>query len=229
MLSKTLPAIRNNIIEYAKQYGRLPNDVTLLAVSKKQSVALIREAHTLGQQDFGENYLQEALDKQKTLKDLAIHWHFIGQIQSNKTRAVAENFNWVHSVDRLKVAQRLSSHREQTKQSNKPLYICLQLNIDNETSKAGFTLDNIAENAKTIAQLPNITLRGLMAIPKAQDSLEAQRRTFAAVKQCFEEINVQLDTPMDTLSMGMSNDIEAAIAEGSTIVRIGTALFGSRN
>ena len=155
-----------------------------------------------------------------------ITWHYIGQIQSNKTRPIAEHFNWVHSVDRIKIAQRLSSQRPQHLPA---LNICLQVNIDKESSKAGFTVDKILEAALEIAKLPHINLRGLMAIPANRESFTEQQEAFARVKHCFDQVNAQLEKQMDTLSMGMSNDLEAAIAEGSTMLRIGTAIFGARD
>ncbi|MFG1488153.1 YggS family pyridoxal phosphate-dependent enzyme, partial [Oceanospirillum sp. HFRX-1_2] len=173
----------------------------------------------------GENYLQESLDKQQELADLDIIWHFIGPIQSNKTRAIAENFQWVHSVDRLKVARRLS---EQRPAELPPLNICLQVNISAEASKSGITVDELPELAREVAALPNLTLRGLMAIPAPADTLDAQRKPLAALRQAMEAIKAE-HPQLDTLSMGMSGDLEAAIAEGSTMVRIGTAIFGARD
>jgi len=201
---------------------------SLLAVSKTRTAESIRTLHSSAIKNFGENYLQEALDKQQQLTDCDICWHFIGPIQSNKSRAVAEHFHWVHSVDRLKLAKRLSNQRPSTLPS---LQICLQINIDNETSKSGFTVDEALGTAVEISQLPNIRLRGLMCIPQKRDTFAEQRQPFAKVAALLATINQQLpnDTPkLDTLSMGMSDDIEAAIAEGTTIVRVGTALFGPR-
>ena len=200
----------------------------LLAVSKTRTAENIRTLYSSSIKDFGENYLQEALDKQQQLSDCDICWHFIGPIQSNKSRAVAEHFHWVHSVDRLKLAKRLSNQRPSTLPS---LQICLQINIDDETSKSGFTVDEALSAAIEISQLPNLRLRGLMCIPQKRETLTEQRQPFAKVATLLSTINQQLpkDTPtLDTLSMGMSDDIEAAIAEGATIVRIGTALFGPR-
>lgn len=200
----------------------------LLAVSKTRTAEDIRTLYSSSIKDFGENYLQEALDKQQQLSDCDISWHFIGPIQSNKSRAVAEHFHWVHSIDRLKLAKRLSNQRPSTLPS---LQICLQINIDDESSKSGFTVDEAASAAIEISQLPNLRLRGLMCIPQKRETLAEQRQPFAKVATLLSTINQQLpkDTPiLDTLSMGMSDDIEAAIAEGTTIVRIGTALFGPR-
>ncbi|MBV1921128.1 MAG: YggS family pyridoxal phosphate-dependent enzyme, partial [Pseudomonadales bacterium] len=201
---------------------------SLLAVSKTRTAESIRSLHSSTIKNFGENYLQEALDKQQQLTDCDIYWHFIGPIQSNKSRAVAEHFHWVHSVDRLKLAKRLSNQRPSTLPF---LQICLQINIDNETSKSGFTVDEAVSAAIEISQLPNLRLRGLMCIPQKRETLAEQRQPFAKVAALLSTINNQLpgDTPkLDTLSMGMSDDIEAAIAEGATIIRIGTALFGPR-
>ena len=197
----------------------------MLAVSKTKPAEDIRSAYNAGQRCFGENYLQEALQKILSLHDLAIEWHFIGAIQSNKTRELAENFAWVHSVDRLKIARRLSQQRPE---SMSPLNICLQVNISEETSKSGLLLPELGALVAEVVQLPNITLRGLMAIPEKADTLSAQRATFAKIQQAFNTLQ-KMHAELDTLSMGMSNDMEAAIAQGSTILRIGTAIFGARN
>jgi pyridoxal phosphate enzyme (YggS family) len=197
-------------------------DIGLLAVSKTKPAGAIREAHAAGLCDFGENYLQEALEKQAELSDLPLIWHFIGPIQSNKTRPIAEHFDWVHSVDRLKIAQRLSDQRPA---HLPPLNICLQVNVSAEDSKSGCSPDELLELAKAVAALPNLRLRGLMAIPEPTDDVTAQHAAFARVRQLRDELALNLDT----LSMGMSHDLEAAIAEGATWVRIGTALFGARD
>ncbi len=200
----------------------------LLAVSKTRTAENIRTLYSSAIKNFGENYLQEALDKQQQLSDCDICWHFIGPIQSNKSRAVAEHFHWVHSVDRLKLAKRLSNQRPSALPA---LQICLQINIDNETSKSGFTANETISAAVEISQLPNLTLRGLMCIPQKRDTVAEQRLPFEKVAALLSTINQQLPngTPkLDTLSMGMSDDIEAAIAEGATFVRVGTALFGPR-
>lgn len=201
---------------------------TLLAVSKTRSVAEVRALATQGVTQFGENYLQECLEKQQQLTDCDICWHFIGPIQSNKTRPIAEHFQWVHSVDRVKLATRLSHQRPS---EMPPLNICLQVNIDNESTKAGFSPDEVLDAAHTIMALPNLRVRGLMCIPEKRDTDAEQRQPFARLRQLMQRINHQLPanaTTLDTLSMGMSNDIEAAIAEGSTMIRVGTALFGPR-
>ena len=194
----------------------------LLAVSKTKPAAALREAHAAGLRDFGENYLQEALGKQLELADLPLIWHFIGPIQSNKTRAIAEHFAWVHSVDRLKIAQRLS---EQRPADLPPLNICIQVNVSGEASKSGCTPADLPALAKAISELPRLQLRGLMAIPEPTEDRAAQDAAFAAV----QSLQASLDLPLDTLSMGMSHDLESAIAQGATWVRIGTALFGARD
>ncbi|RON40209.1 YggS family pyridoxal phosphate enzyme [Pseudomonas frederiksbergensis] len=201
---------------------RAEQSVHLLAVSKTKPAEALREAHAAGLRDFGENYLQEALAKQLELADLPLIWHFIGPIQSNKTRAIAEHFAWVHSVDRLKIAQRLS---EQRPADLPPLNICIQVNVSGEDSKSGCTPADLPALAKAISELPRLTLRGLMAIPEPTDDRAAQDAAFAAV----QSLQASLDLPLDTLSMGMSHDLESAIAQGATWVRIGTALFGARD
>lgn len=224
-IAANLRQINTRIDELCHQYHRDPADISLLAVSKTKPAEDIRSAFNAGQHRFGENYLQEALQKIQALHDLPIEWHFIGAIQSNKTRELAENFAWVHSVDRLKIARRLS---EQRAESMPALNICLQVNISEEPSKAGLMLNELSGLVAEVAQLPNISLRGLMAIPAKADTLSAQRATFAKIQQALQTLQKTLPT-LDTLSMGMSNDMEAAIAEGSTILRIGTAIFGARN
>ncbi|WP_460133238.1 YggS family pyridoxal phosphate-dependent enzyme [Pseudomonas sp. S1_E04] len=198
------------------------NSIHLLAVSKTKPAQAVREAYAAGQCDFGENYLQEALGKQAQLTDLPLSWHFIGPIQSNKTRAIAENFAWVHSVDRLKIAQRLS---EQRPADLPPLNICIQVNVSGEASKSGCTPADLPALAKAISDLPRLSLRGLMAIPEPTQERAAQDAAFAAVR----DLQASLNLPLDTLSMGMSHDLESAIAQGATWVRIGTALFGARD
>lgn len=209
------------IREAAQAVERDPDEVRLLAVSKTQSADAIREANDAGQRDFGENYLQEALEKQGQLGDRSLVWHFIGPIQSNKTKPIAEHFDWVHSVDRLKIAQRLSDQRPE---HLAPLNICLQVNVSGEASKSGCEPQDVRELAHAIAALPRLRLRGLMAIPEPTDDPAEQRAAFARLRQLKSE----LDLSLDTLSMGMSQDLEAAITEGATWVRIGTALFGAR-
>ncbi|KAE9640532.1 YggS family pyridoxal phosphate-dependent enzyme [Pseudomonas sp. PB103] len=210
-------------IQTATQAAHRPeNSVQLLAVSKTKPAEALREAYAAGLRDFGENYLQEALSKQLELADLPLIWHFIGPIQSNKTRAIAEHFDWVHSVDRLKIAQRLS---EQRPAELPPLNICIQVNVSGEVSKSGCTPDDLPALAAAISTLPRLKLRGLMAIPEPTDDRAEQDAAFAAV----QKLQASLDLPLDTLSMGMSHDLESAIAQGATWVRIGTALFGARD
>ncbi|HJE28844.1 YggS family pyridoxal phosphate-dependent enzyme [Stutzerimonas nitrititolerans] len=220
-IANNIAKVAARIREAAQAAGRDPDTVGLLAVSKTQPAEAIREANGAGLSDFGENYLQEALEKQADLADLALTWHFIGPIQSNKTRAIAEHFDWVHSVDRLKIAQRLS---EQRPTELPPLNVCLQVNVSGEASKSGCAPQDVAELARTIATLPNLRLRGLMAIPEPTDDRAEQHAAFARLRQLQQALALELDT----LSMGMSQDLEAAIAEGATWVRIGTALFGAR-
>ncbi|SFX41979.1 MULTISPECIES: YggS family pyridoxal phosphate-dependent enzyme [unclassified Pseudomonas] len=210
-------------IRAAEQAARRPeHSVQLLAVSKTKPAQALREAYAAGLRDFGENYLQEALGKQAELTDLSLIWHFIGPIQSNKTRAIAEHFAWVHSVDRLKIAQRLS---EQRPSGLPPLNICIQVNVSGEASKSGCTPADLPALAHAIDALPRLKLRGLMAIPEPTEDRAAQDAAFAAVQR----LQASLDLPLDTLSMGMSHDLESAIAQGATWVRIGTALFGARD
>jgi PLP dependent protein len=199
--------------------------VCLLAVSKTKPASLVRAAAAAGLRAFGENYLQEGVDKISALADLDLVWHFIGPIQSNKTRPIAEHFDWVHSVDREKIARRLS---EQRPLDRPPLNICLQVNISQEATKAGLHPDEVGAVAETIAGLPNLVLRGLMAIPAPAATLAAQRQPLAALHELQRKLALKHPT-MDTLSMGMSGDLEAAIAEGSTIVRVGTDIFGARS
>ncbi|AYN18433.1 YggS family pyridoxal phosphate enzyme [Pseudomonas monteilii] len=221
-LADNLSAISARIASAAQAAGRDPASVQLLAVSKTKPASAIREVHAAGVRDFGENYLQEALTKQQALSDLPLIWHFIGPIQSNKTKAIAEHFDWVHSVDRLKIAQRLS---EQRPAGLAPLNICLQVNVSGEDSKSGCAPADLPALAKAVAALPNLRLRGLMAIPEPTDDRAAQEAAFASLRALQEG----LDLGLDTLSMGMSHDLEAAIAQGATWVRIGTALFGARD
>lgn len=207
-----------------QRHHRPSGSVQLLAVSKTQPVAAIAALGAAGQSAFGENYAQEALDKIATLATLGLEWHFIGPLQANKTRVVAERFAWVHSVDRLKIAERLSVQRPI---ELPPLNICLQVNIDREPAKHGLDPSEVAAVARAVAALPNLRLRGLMAIPAPVADFAAQRRPLARLRELQESLN-SAGLALDTLSMGMSDDLEAAIAEGATWVRIGTALFGPR-
>lgn len=208
-------------------HNREPGSVTLLAVSKTRPVDVIRAAAAAGQRRFGESYLREALEKIGALADLDLEWHFIGPIQSNKTRGIAEHFHWVHSVDRLKVARRLSEQRPETLP---PLNVCLQVNISGEASKSGVEPEALPDLARAVAALPRLRLRGLMAIPApARDAgEEAVRAPFRRLREALEALNRD-GLALDTLSMGMSDDFEDAIAEGATLVRIGTELFGARD
>ena len=221
-IANNIAKVAARIREAAQAAARNPDQVHLLAVSKTQPAAAIRQACQAGLHDFGENYLQEALEKQADLADLPLTWHFIGPIQSNKTKAIAEHFDWVHSVDRLKIAQRLSDQRPE---SLPPLNICLQVNVSGEASKSGCEPQDVPQLAHAIAALPRLRLRGLMAIPEPTDDPTEQRAAFARLRHLQAELQMDLDT----LSMGMSQDLEAAIAEGATWVRIGTALFGARD
>jgi len=221
-IAENIAKVGVRIREAAQASQRDCGSIGLLAVSKTKPAAAVREAFAAGAQDFGENYLQEALEKQSELSDLPLIWHFIGPIQSNKTKAIAEHFAWVHSVDRLKIAQRLSEQRP----AHLPaLNICLQVNVSGEASKSGCAPDELAALAHAVTQLPNLRLRGLMTIPEPTDDPAEQRNAFARLKALQQDLNLGLDT----LSMGMSHDLEAAIAEGATWVRIGTALFGARD
>jgi pyridoxal phosphate enzyme (YggS family) len=221
-IAENISTLAERIDNAAQAVQRDPASVGLLAVSKTKPAGDLREAYAAGLRDFGENYLQEALGKQSELSDLPLIWHFIGPIQSNKTRAIAENFAWVHSVDRLKIAQRLS---EQRPADLPPLNICIQVNVSGEASKSGCTPQDLPALAQAIRALPNLRLRGLMAIPEPTEDSDEQNAAFAAVRTLQDQLNL----PLDTLSMGMSHDLEAAIAQGATWVRIGTALFGARD
>lgn len=221
-IAENIAKVGERIRAAAQASGRDLDHIGLLAVSKTKPAAAVREAYAAGIRDFGENYLQEALEKQAELSELPLIWHFIGPIQSNKTKPIAEHFAWVHSVDRLKIAQRLS---EQRPTDLPPLNICLQVNVSAEDSKSGCAPAELAALALAVSQLPNLRLRGLMAIPEPTDDVAAQRAAFARLR----ELRDGLPQPLDTLSMGMSHDLDAAIAEGATWVRIGTALFGARD
>lgn len=225
-ISDNLQAIRHRIADAARACGRDPADILLLAVSKTKPDADIIAAHAAGQTAFGENYVQEGCDKAQRLEEagLALDWHFIGPLQSNKTRQVATWFDWVHSVDREKIAARLSEQRDPHRP---PLNLCIQVNVSGEASKSGVAPDEVVALADAIAALPRLALRGLMAIPEPTDDVALQRRRFAHLRQLKDDLNAR-GHRLDTLSMGMSQDLEAAIAEGATIVRIGTALFGAR-
>ncbi|MCK7599106.1 YggS family pyridoxal phosphate-dependent enzyme [Microbulbifer sp. CAU 1566] len=225
-IPENLNSVAERIVTACRSCDRQADSVTLLAVSKTRPAADLRAAYAAGQRHFGENYLQEALDKQAELTDCDITWHFIGPLQSNKTRDVAAHFHWMHTVERLKIARRLS---EQRPADMPPLNVCLQVNIDGEDSKSGVTPEKLPELAAAVAALPNLQLRGLMAIPAPRGAADDQRTPFIQLAGLLEDLKVQLpDQPLDTLSMGMSGDMEAAIFSGATIVRIGTDIFGRR-
>jgi len=224
-LSHNIDKLLERVRLSAEKSQREPGSVRVLAVSKTRPAEDVRRAAVLGLREFGENYQQEAVDKIELLADLGLCWHFIGPIQSNKTRPIASHFHWVHSVDRLKIAKRLSEQRPE----NLPdLQICLQVNTSGEDSKSGVSLADLPALAREVAQLPRLRLRGLMTIPAAAADPVQQRRPFAALRQALAELQ-QWDPTLDTLSMGMSGDLEAAIAEGATIIRVGTDIFGPRS
>lgn len=224
-ISQQLQQVLQRIAQACQQVTRKTDEVQLLAVSKKHDVQAIRAAYVAGQRHFGENYVQEALEKMAQLKDLDISWHLIGALQSNKTAEVAENFAWVHSVDRLKIAQRLSKQRPAYLA---PLNICLQVNIDNQQTKSGCCVDEVESLVKEILLLPSVCLRGLMIIPQAGNS-----QAFVQLANLHQQLLATIPNlspqVFDTLSMGMSEDLEVAISAGSTMVRVGTAIFGQRS
>jgi len=223
-ISKALQAVQTRILRAATQCGRAPDSIHLIAVSKKVQAETLRSAFEAGQRTFGESYVQEALPKIAALEDLAITWHFIGPLQSNKTKLVAENFAWVHSVERIKVAQRLSEQRPAHLPS---LNLCLQVNVSGEASKAGVTPAEIHALAQAVSTLPKVKLRGLMAIPEPTQDLALQHTQLRLLRNLFDQLNAQ-GFDLDTLSMGMSDDLEAAIAGGATQLRVGSAIFGAR-
>lgn len=224
-IATNLQAVRTRISTAAKAAGRPPESIALLAVSKTWPLLSVIDAAAAGQRAFGENYVQEGVDKAIATVDRNLDWHFIGPLQSNKTRLVAEHFAWVHSIDRLKIAERLSAQRPA---DLPPLQVCVQVNVSGEASKSGCHPDEALALCQAVAALPRLTLRGLMAIPEPADDEAGQRAPFRQLREIFETIRAA-GLPLDTLSMGMSHDLEAAIAEGATIVRIGTAIFGERN
>jgi len=219
-IKQRLEQIRAQIVKAEQLYHREPGSVKLLAVSKTRSVAEIKLAIEAGQYCFGESYVQEAIKKIKALKDYNLEWHFVGPIQANKTKLIAKNFSWVHSVDRIKIAQRLNDQGVN-------LNVCLQINISKEITKSGINIDEVNGFADAVNKLSNLNLRGLMAIPEPTDDFNKQRKNFHKLKEIFDQLNSH-GYNLDTLSMGMTNDFIAAIAEGTTIVRIGTAIFGQR-
>lgn len=224
-LQANLTTVQARISAACAACGRPPESVALLAVSKTWPAESVRQVAALGQRTFGENYVQEGVDKIAALADLNLEWHFIGPLQSNKTRPVAEHFQWVHSIDRLKIAQRLS---EQRPEHLPPLQVCVQVNVSGEASKSGCAPEEAESLAKAVAVLPRLQLRGLMAIPEPTEDEALLRSRFALLRGLLDRLNAQ-GLALDTLSMGMSHDLETAIAEGATLVRIGTAIFGARN
>ena len=224
-IADNLQAVQARISSAAAAAGRSADSVRLLAVSKTMPLTRIIEVAEAGQVAFGENYVQEGIDKLMACSGRALEWHFIGPLQSNKSRPVAENFDWVHTIDRLKIAQRLSAQRPARMA---PLQVCVQVNVSGEASKSGCAPEEALTLCRSVAALPGLQLRGLMAIPEPSDNLAAQRAPCRRLRQIYESIQAS-GLALDTLSMGMSHDLEAAIAEGATIVRIGTAIFGERN
>jgi pyridoxal phosphate enzyme (YggS family) len=223
-IADNLARVRAQIDAACRAVGRAPGSVALLAVSKTWGADAVRQAHAAGQTAFGENYIQEAVEKITALRDLPLTWHCIGPIQSNKTRLVAEHFDWVHSIDRLKIAQRLS---EQRPDHLPPLQVCIQVNVDGGVTKSGVSPAELPALAQAVAALPRLQLRGLMTIPEPAETPAQMRAVHAQAKALWEALRQQ-GLPLDTLSMGMSADLDAAIAEGSTLVRVGTAIFGKR-
>jgi pyridoxal phosphate enzyme (YggS family) len=224
IIASSLQAVKARIARVAQSVDRRPDEITLLVASKTHPAVRVREAWLAGQTIFGENYLQEALAKMPALADLSIEWHFIGPIQSNKTKRIAENFSWVHSVDRVKIADRLAKDRPE---SLPPLQICLQVNVSGEASKSGVAPEELAQLAAHVVRLPRLKLRGLMAVPELTTATALQRSQFHMLWELFDRLK-QDGYKLDTLSMGMSEDMDIAIAEGATMVRVGTAILGPR-
>ena len=225
-VADSIASVLTRIRAAEERFGRAPGSVRLLAVSKTKPAEMVEAAHAAGQRAFGENYLQDAVAKIEALKGLeGLEWHFIGPLQSNKSRPVAEHFHWMHTVDRLKIAQRLSDQRPA---GMAPLNLCIQVNVSGEASKSGCALEELPALARAVSELPNVKLRGLMCIPAPADDLDAQRAPFRALREAMERL-VAEGLELDTLSMGMTDDLEAAVAEGATLVRIGTAVFGARD
>lgn len=220
----SINTVLSSIRDCEQHFDRRPNSVTLLAVSKTKPIEMIENAYQCGLRAFGENYAQELYDKAQQLQLAGLEWHFIGPLQSNKTRLIAESAHWMHSLDRLKIAERLSQQRPDTLP---PLQVCLQVNLEQESSKSGLAVEQVGELAAAIQALPQLHLRGLMCIPSQQDSEQGQRAVFARLHKLSQQLQSN-GVSLDTLSMGMSGDYQAAIAEGSTMIRVGTALFGAR-
>ena len=224
-VSDNLVQVRKRIALASQAVGRSPEAVKLLAVSKTMPTQAVREAYAAGQLAFGENYIQEGVDKIASLADLPLEWHCIGPIQSNKTKLVAENFAWVHSIDRLKIAERLSAQRPS---HLSPLQVCLQVNVDGGSNKSGVAPEELLALAQAVAKLPHLQLRGIMTIPEPAETEVEARAVHHQAKTLFDNLN-HAGLKLDTLSMGMTSDLEAAVAEGSTCVRVGTAIFGARS
>jgi pyridoxal phosphate enzyme (YggS family) len=225
LILQNVTKLTNRVRLAAQKSQRSPQDISIVAASKTRSAEIIEQAFEAGLTNFGENYLQESLEKIEQLRALKIVWHFIGPIQSNKTRSIAENFDWVHSVDRAKVARRLSAQRPD---NLPPLQLCLQVNISQEPSKSGVLVQELPELMQEISELRNIQLRGLMAIPAATADTHQQLLAFGQMRELLESVQAMSST-MDTLSMGMSGDLEVAIAQGSTLIRVGSDIFGPRD
>ena len=225
LIAKHLSLLKRKIIETEQHFHRKPNSVNLIAISKSQSTEAIKAAIAAGQLVFGESYVQESLEKIRKLKNYKLEWHFVGKIQSNKTKPIAENFAWVHSLSEIKIAERLNAARKSANLS--PLNTCIQINLDKEDNKMGIYLTDLVSFAQAIKQFTHLKLRGLMTIAKVKYDFSAQRESFKRLRFALQELR-QFDFKLDTLSMGMSNDYEAAIAEGTTHIRIGTAIFGKR-
>ncbi|NNL57444.1 MAG: YggS family pyridoxal phosphate-dependent enzyme [Pseudomonadales bacterium] len=227
-IATNIAALKSRIQQASTKYSRDAGELVLVAVSKKQPASAIAAAHAAGQRHFGENYVQEAIAKIDQMQQTSLIWHFIGPIQSNKTQAIAEHFDWVHSVDRLKIAQRLAAQRPP---GHAALNICLQVNIDADPAKAGVAVNDCIDLAQHVANLPGLALRGLMAIPARTDAPAQTRDSFRRLRELQQSVACQLPAgaPFDQLSMGMSDDFELAIAEGATLLRVGTAIFGARS
>jgi PLP dependent protein len=223
-LPTRIQAVQKRVARAAEAAGRSAQSVTLLAIGKAQPLPLLEAAAACGLEHFGESYLQEALEKIAALRERGLTWHFVGRVQANKTRPIAEEFAWVHALDRVRIAERLAAQRPA---HAPPLNVCLQVNLAGEAAKGGVAADELAPLAAAVAKLPRLSLRGLMCIPPEETEPARQREWFAKLRQLRDQLDVQ-GAPLDTLSMGMSGDFEAAIAEGATIVRLGTALFGPR-
>ena len=223
-IKKNILEVKKNISKISLDFNRAEDSVTLMAVSKKQSTASIREAYKAGQKDFGENYLQESISKIQELRDLEIVWHYIGSIQSNKSKLVAENYDWIHSVAKIATLKKINNYRDSNKEK---INICIQVNIDSEETKSGIHISEVEDFIKECSSMSQINIRGLMAIPKFQKDNDLKNVAFSKIKSLFDDL-VLKGYKLDTLSIGMSGDYEEAIGSGSTIVRIGTAIFGER-